>query len=182
MSMVAFDTLKLARRLREAGMPPEQAEAVADAEAEALGEFVLANLATKTDIAEVKADISEVKAGIEELRVATKADISEVKADIEALRATTKADIEALRVDTKAEINELRLTVKADHARLEGQMEALEERMKGLEGRMDHMATKADLIALEKKFTVYFLVLMFTVIFLNQNALEFIARLLGLVH
>jgi len=70
-----------------------------------MGEFVLANLATK-------ADISEVKAGIEELRA----------------------------------------------------------------------ATKADLIALEKKFTVYFLVLMFTVIFLNQNALEFIAHLLGLVH
>ncbi|HGY89780.1 MAG TPA: DUF1640 domain-containing protein, partial [Planctomycetes bacterium] len=57
MNMVAFDTLKLARKLRDAGMPAEQAEAVAEAEAEAFGEFVMAHLATKDDIAELKQEI-----------------------------------------------------------------------------------------------------------------------------
>lgn len=40
---------------------------------------------------------------------------------------------------------------------------------------------RAELARLDKKFTVYFLVTIFTVIFLNQNALEFLARLLRLM-
>ncbi|HIE55872.1 MAG TPA: hypothetical protein EYP90_11965, partial [Chromatiaceae bacterium] len=68
MSMVSFDALKLARRLREAGMPSEQAEAVAEAEAEALGEFVQSHLATKQDIADLKQDIADLKLEINGVR------------------------------------------------------------------------------------------------------------------
>ena len=46
MTASIFDTLRYARRLREAGVAPEQAEAVADALA---GEFV-PNLVTKSDL------------------------------------------------------------------------------------------------------------------------------------
>jgi len=47
------------------------------------------------------------------------------------------------------------------------------------------LATKADLLAvkleLDRKFTIMFLILLFTTIFVNQNALKFIAELLGLI-
>ncbi|MEI6985473.1 MAG: hypothetical protein WCK65_05035 [Rhodospirillaceae bacterium] len=54
MGAVAFDTLKLARKLRDtAHMTQEQAEGIADALAEAMS---CAELSTKGDIAEVKAE------------------------------------------------------------------------------------------------------------------------------
>jgi hypothetical protein len=34
---------------------------------------------------------------------------------------------------------------------------------------------------LDRKFTIMFIILFFTVIFLNQNALEFIFRVLGVI-
>jgi hypothetical protein len=52
MTGVAFDTLKLARRLREqAGFTPEHAEAASEALAEAIGG---AELATKADLRELE--------------------------------------------------------------------------------------------------------------------------------
>ncbi len=52
MTGVPFDTLKLARRLREkAGFTPEHAEEATDALAEAIGG---AELATKTDLRELE--------------------------------------------------------------------------------------------------------------------------------
>ena len=71
MSAIAFDTLKLARRLRDtAHMPSEQAEGIADALAEAMSG---AELATKADVtiaidgakAELKADIAVLSERIE---------------------------------------------------------------------------------------------------------------------
>jgi hypothetical protein len=75
---------------------------------------------------------------------------------------------EELRVElrdelsTKEDLAKLGGTIKEDLAKLEGSMNA----------RFDRM---------DKKFTVLFMVTIFTVIFLNQNALEFLARILGLI-
>lgn len=41
---------------------------------------------------------------------------------------------------------------------------------------------RTDFVKLDKKFTVLWLITIFTVIFLNQNALEFLAKLLGLIR
>jgi hypothetical protein len=51
--MVAFDTLSYARRLKQAGVPDVQAEAMADA----TRELVVSDFATKADITALKADI-----------------------------------------------------------------------------------------------------------------------------
>lgn len=95
-----LDTLKLARRLAAAGMPPEQADGVAEAIAESFGEQV----ATKADIAELraatKADIGELRAEIGELRAATKAEVAELRADIVALGGTLRNEIAVLRSAT----------------------------------------------------------------------------------
>jgi len=66
MLAVAFDTLKLARRLESAGMQPKQAQDTSAALAETLTEWhSVGNLATKEDIqrleAKLDAKLSETK-------------------------------------------------------------------------------------------------------------------------
>ena len=96
---IAFDTHRFVKRLTESGFTEKQAETLAEEHVALLN----ANLATKTDIAEIKADIARIEAGIEALR-------QETKADIESLRQETRADIEVLRQETRAGIE----AVKAD--------------------------------------------------------------------
>ena len=69
---MAIDTLKVAKRLREAGFTEPQAEAVTAAVQEATEE---AEFATKADIAEVKAEIREAELRLEAKIEAIKADI-----------------------------------------------------------------------------------------------------------
>ena len=109
MSAVAFDTLKLARTLRDtAHMTQEQAEGIADALAEAMSG---AELATKADIRELAAS---------------------TKADIARFSESTKADIARLSESTKADFTLLSESTKADTARLS---ERIERRAAEIEGR-----------------------------------------------
>lgn len=53
MTTISFDTLKFANRLKAAGVPPQQAEAEAEALAEVMAEAVKASdLTTKADLHE----------------------------------------------------------------------------------------------------------------------------------
>jgi hypothetical protein len=52
-----FDSLGYAKRLRERGVPDDQAEA----HAEAARDFIMAELVTKTDLLAVRADLLAVK-------------------------------------------------------------------------------------------------------------------------
>ena len=58
----AFDSLGYAKRLRDRGIPQEQAEA----HAEAARDFIMADLATKADLFAVKADLQNAMASLEE--------------------------------------------------------------------------------------------------------------------
>lgn len=89
---MTFDTLSYARRLKQAGLPEAQAEAIADA----TRELVVQEVATKAGLAALKADIAAVKA--------------ELKADIAALRS----DMAALeqRLTALIETQSLRLTIR----------------------------------------------------------------------
>jgi hypothetical protein len=55
---MAFDTLSYARRLKQAGVPDAQAEAMADA----TRELVVSDFASKADIAALKSDIVALEA------------------------------------------------------------------------------------------------------------------------
>lgn len=96
MSVVAFDTHKFAKRLREAGFTQPQAEAVTQAVQEAAS-IDLTALATKQDLAEVQRDIAELrqatKTDIAELRQTSKSDVREAELRLEAKIAETKADL-----------------------------------------------------------------------------------------
>jgi len=113
---VAFDTLTYARRLREVGVPQEQAEAHAEALAAAVTETLatkddLRALATKQDLrdlaAATKQDMHDLAAAtkqdLHELAAATKHDIGAVRQELRELASTTKQDLREL---------ELRLTVR----------------------------------------------------------------------
>jgi hypothetical protein len=76
MLAVAFDTLKLARKLESAGFPPKQAQDASAALAESFTEWQSAiNLATRDDVRKVADDLRET-----ELRLETK--MAEIKADM----------------------------------------------------------------------------------------------------
>jgi hypothetical protein len=112
MTAVAFDTLKLARRLEGAGFTREQA----DGAAEALADSFSNEIATKGDIAE--------------LRMATKGDIAE-------LRMATTGDIAELRMATTGDIAELRTAIAGFEGKLESKIGALEGKMESRIGALE---------------------------------------------
>ncbi len=65
MTITAFDTLKFARRLKDAGVPERQAEAEAEAIQDAFSEALDTQVPTKADIAKleigIKGDISRLE-------------------------------------------------------------------------------------------------------------------------
>ena len=65
--------------------------------------------------------------------------------------------------------------------KIEAKEELRVELRNELATKEDLLAVRQDLVRLDKKFSMYFLTTIFTVIFLNQNALEFLARILGLI-
>lgn len=68
MSAITFDTLKFAERLEKAGMPREQASALAEAQRDSLAEVMDAQLATKGDISAVKLEIAGLRTDMAGLR------------------------------------------------------------------------------------------------------------------
>ncbi|WP_461829866.1 hypothetical protein [Aquifex sp.] len=80
-------------------------------------------------------------------------------------------------------------------ARLEEKVEGLSKRLDRIEARLDRMEIdlkelkkevhnielfmKESIYKLDKKFTILFLILIFLIIFLNQNTLKFLFQVLG---
>ena len=87
---MAIDTLKVAKRLREAGFSEPQAEAVIAAVQEGTQG---AEFATKADITGVKADIAALKAEIAALRAEFMSELRQAELRLEAKIEAIKADI-----------------------------------------------------------------------------------------
>ncbi len=73
-----FDTLRAARRLKEAGASEPVAEAIAEVLRESR-DFDLSQLATKADLEQLRL---ATKTDLEQLRLAGKADLAELKSEI----------------------------------------------------------------------------------------------------
>src|SRR3989338_7068035 len=126
-----FDVLSYVKTSKALGVKEDLAEYQARQLAEIIDiasantqeEFTVRELATKTDIHELreatKTDIQAVKTDIHELRAATQADIHELRSELKAdiyelgttLRTEFKADIYELRTELKTDIRELRTDV-----------------------------------------------------------------------
>ena len=121
MVAVAFDTLKLARRLRDgAHMSQDQAEGVADALAEAMSG---AELATKGDVAAAK---------------------GEVKAELAAVKAELKADLAAVKAELKADIQELELKIDKRFEAINGRFEAVNGRFEAIDRRFETIGERIE--------------------------------------
>jgi|UniRef100_A0A7C5SVY7 hypothetical protein len=76
------------------------------------------------------------------------------------------------------------LASKADLLALRAEMQAMEER---LEAKIDKVRTELsakienEILRLDRKFTILFIILFFTLILVNQNSLEFLLKVLGLI-
>jgi chromosome segregation ATPase len=129
MSAIAFDTLKFAKRLKEAGFTEQQAEALADAEAE----FIEQNLATKRDIADIKRDIADVKRDIKELEVTLRNEIKQLgvtlRGEIKQLDVTLRGEIKQLDVTLRGEIKQLDVKIEQIRSDLARDLKDLEYRM-----------------------------------------------------
>jgi DNA-binding transcriptional MerR regulator len=90
---MAIDTLKVAKRLREAGFTEPQAKAVIAAVQEGTEG---ADLATKTDVSESRA---ELKAEIAALRAEVKAEIADLRSELRQAELRLEAKIEAIKAD-----------------------------------------------------------------------------------
>jgi hypothetical protein len=103
--LMPIDTLAIAKRLQASGMPAKQAET----QAEVFGEIVTQNLASKSDIENLRKD---AHTAIESLR-------KETTTAIESLRKDTTTGIESLRKETFTAIEDLRkdLTIKIAEAK-----------------------------------------------------------------
>ena len=110
--MVAFDTLKASRRLRDAGFEEKQADALVNAFAEDIG----ANLATKDDIAQLKGEIALLR--------------RDMTSGFESLRKDTASGFESQRKDTASEIASLRKDTATEIASVRQDMALLEQRLK----------------------------------------------------
>jgi hypothetical protein len=67
----AFDSLGYARKLRDAGVPQDQAEA----HAEAAREFIMTELATRSDLAVLRHDLDTVQRALETAIITTRREL-----------------------------------------------------------------------------------------------------------
>jgi len=102
---------------------------------------------------------------------------------------------EELAIQKKLELRDeltKELASKADLLALKAEMQAMEQRLeakielvrKELDGKIDRVRSelKEEILRLDRKFTIMFIILLFAVILVNQNALEFLLKVLGLIR
>ena len=101
---LAFDTRHFVKRMTAVGMPVQQAEALAESQADLLN----ANLATKNELANtestLKADIAKTNVEIAKIESALKADIANTESVLRAEIAKTESVLRAEIAKTNAKI------------------------------------------------------------------------------
>ena len=98
---------------------------------------------------------------------------AELLGKIEADKAELLGKIEALYEKTEKDKAELQGLIRATREELLGKMQTTREELLG--------KFEALRLALDRKITVWSMVILFAVVLMNKDALEFVARLLGVV-
>jgi hypothetical protein len=125
---------------------------------------------TEKDKAELlgimKQDKIELLGKIDALYEKTEKDKAELLGKIDALYEKTEKD----KVELLGKIDALYEKTEKDKAEILGIVER------------NKLEVEKEILRIDRKFTVMFVVILFTIIFLNQNALEFIFKLLGVLR
>jgi len=117
--------------------------------------------------------------------LATKEDIARLegmmKSEISRLEGMIKSETAKSEGMIKSETSRLEGMMKSEISRLEGMMKSEISRLEGLI-KSETLKLENKLTQLEKKFTLMIFALFFVVIFLNQNTIEFILKIIHLVR
>jgi uncharacterized protein involved in exopolysaccharide biosynthesis len=102
-----------------------------------------------------------------------KTEIQTVRAEMQAMEQRLEAKIELVRKELGGEIDKVR-------AELSGEIDKVKTE---LDGKIDKVRAelREEILRLDRKFTILFIILFFTLILFNQNALEFLLKVLGLI-
>ena len=103
------------------------------------------------------------------------------KEDIARLEGMIKSEISRLEGMIKSETAKSEGMIKSETSRLEGMMKSEISRLEGLI-KSETLKLENKLTQLEKKFTLMIFALFFVVIFLNQNTIEFILKIINVVR
>jgi len=90
---------------------------------------------------------------------------------------------EELAIQKKLELKDeltKELASKADIQVLKAEIQAVRTKMQAMESRLEAKIQK-EILRLDRKFTILFIILFFTLILVNQNALEFLLKVLGVL-
>jgi uncharacterized protein involved in exopolysaccharide biosynthesis len=90
---------------------------------------------------------------------------------------------EELAIQKKLELKDeltKELASKADIQVLKTEIQTVRAEMQAMEARLEAKIER-EILKLDRKFTIMFIILFFTLIFVNQNALEFLLKVLGLI-
>jgi hypothetical protein len=90
---------------------------------------------------------------------------------------------EELAIQKKFELKDeltKELASKADIQVLKTEIQAVRTEMQAMEARLEAKIER-EILKLDRKFTIMFIILFFTLILVNQNALEFLLKVLGLI-
>jgi hypothetical protein len=90
---------------------------------------------------------------------------------------------EELAIQKKLELRDeltKELASKADIQVLKAEIQAVRAEMQAMEERLEAKIEK-EILKLDRKFTILFIILFFTLILVNQNAIEFLLKVLGLI-
>ena len=109
---ITFDTHDFVKRLTRAGMSEDQAEVLANGQADLYERLVTKEYFEFTLKHELEKLRAELKNDIEKLRAELKHDIDKVQANLEQVKAELKHDIEKLRAELEASKTELKRDIK----------------------------------------------------------------------
>ena len=131
MAAIAFDTMKLVRRLEAAGMDQPQATGVA----EALAETMVVEPATRADLqhldARLTGEIAALRTDMQRLDARLTGEIAGLRSDMQRLDGRLTGEIATLRMDMQrldsrltGEIAGLRSDMQVEFAKVRGEMQA----------------------------------------------------------
>ncbi|PAV06820.1 hypothetical protein CBG25_05465 [Arsenophonus sp. ENCA] len=136
MGQVAFDTQEFVEKLENSGLNREQAKAITLVVRES---HEVADLATKSDIKDVKRDLEDVRkdlsAEIANVRKDLSAEIADVRKDMEHRFEKVETQITDVRKDLSGEIAD----VRKDIAQIDKRLDFSEKRFDRLEVKFDRL-------------------------------------------
>jgi ABC-type phosphate transport system auxiliary subunit len=113
------------------------------------------------------------------------------KAEFHGEMKTLREEMRSLEARLKAEINNIDVRMQGTDSRLQAEMKGMDARfqseLKGLDARIqaEFKAIREEMktlrVELDRKFTIMFVVLFFTTIFVNKETLSFFLRVIGVL-